>query len=243
MANLGFIFSVKLFELTSSIFIMEMLAEQAEQNVVLAVNAADEPDAVKEGEFEDEAYDENGESYPCTRIYYSCGSCIGYDYDEVKLEYKSLISALTRRSAFLTMFGLFEHRINGCLEEMISLSRFSGDLKCKGPIEKSHVILKKGFEARHIVDIDHLTIIRNIMIHNDGLATDYHKTACKTEKKTEFEKRLLKAVKRTEGVDVNPFNGLIVDERFLTYAVNEFNRYASELEEAIQNLHRQSTLS
>ncbi|GLO05274.1 hypothetical protein PPUJ13061_51760 [Pseudomonas putida] len=240
MANLGFAFSIKLYELTSSISIMKMLAEQAEQNVVLAVNAADEPGAVKEGEFDAEAYDENGESYPCTQIYYSCGSSVGYDYDDVKLEYKSLISSLTRRSAFLTMFGLFEHRINGCLEEMISLSRFSGDLKCKGPIEKSHVILKKGFEARHIVDIDHLTIIRNIMIHNDGLATDYHKTACKTEKKTEFEKRLLKAVKRTDGVDVNPFNGLIVDGRFLTYAVNEFNRYATELEEAIQSYHRQN---
>lgn len=242
MANLGFVFSIKLYELTSSISIMEMLAEQAERNVVLAVNAADEPGAVKEGEFDAEAYDENGEGYPCTQIYYSCGSSVGNDYDEVKLEYKSLISSLTRRSAFLTMFGLFEHRINGCLEEMIRLSRFSGDLKCKGPIEKSHVILKKGFEARHIVDIDHLTIIRNIMIHNDGVATDYHKTIYKTEKKTEFEKRLLKAVERTEGVDVNTFNGLIVDERFLTYAVNEFNRYATELEEAIQNLHRQSTL-
>lgn len=139
------------------------------------------------------------------------------------------------------MFRLFEHRINGCLDEMISLSHFSGDLKCKGPIEKSHYILKKGFDARHIVDIDHLTVIRNIMIHNDGLATEYHKTVCKTEKKTELEKRLLKAVKRTEGVDVNPFNGLIVDKRFLTYAVSEFNRYATELEEAIQSYHRQNT--
>lgn len=82
MANLGFVFSVKLFELTSSISIMKMLAEQAEKNVLLAVTAADEPDAVKEGEFDAEAYDENGESYPCTQTYYSCGSSIGYDYDE-----------------------------------------------------------------------------------------------------------------------------------------------------------------
>lgn len=242
MANSGFNFSVKLFELTSSISIIKMLAEQAEKNVVLAVNAADEPGAVKEGEFDDEACDNNGNSYPCPRTYYYCGSCIGYDYDDVKFEYKSLISALTRRSAFLTMFGLFEHRISGCIDEMISLSDFNVDLKHKGPIEKSHDILRNGLKARHIDNIDHLTVIRNIMIHNDGLATDYHKTVCKAEKKTEFEKRLLKAVKRTEGVDVNPFNDLIVDKRFLTYAVNEFSRYAIELEKAIQSFHRQNPL-
>jgi len=125
MAILDFMFSVKLFELTSSISIMKMLGEQAEKNVQLAVNAADESDAVEEGEFEEETYDENGESYPRTRTYYSCGSCVGYDDDEVRLEYKSLIADLIRRSAYLTMFGLFEHRISGCLDLMIRLSNFS----------------------------------------------------------------------------------------------------------------------
>lgn len=240
MAILGFMFSVKLFELTSSISIMKMLAEQAEENVQLALNAADEPGAVQEGDFEEDAYDGNGESYPCTRIYYSCGVCVGYDYDEVKLEYKSLIADLTRRSAYLTMFGLFEHRISGCLDLMISLTNFSGELNCKGPIERAHAILKKGFGARGIDDIDHLTMIRNIMIHNDGVATEYHKTLFKKEKKTEFEKRLVKAIERTEGVEVSPFNGIIVDERFLIYAVAEFNRYATALEQKIQTHHRQS---
>lgn len=235
MAVLDFMFSVKLFELTSSISIMTMLAEQAEKNVQLAVNAADESDAVKEGHFEEEAYDENGESYSRTRTYYSCGACVGYDDDEVKLEYKTLIADLTRRSAYLTMFGLFEHRINGCLDLMIGLTNFGDELKCKGPIEKAHTILKKGFDARDINDIDHLTMIRNIMTH-----TDYHKVFCKNEKKTEFEKRLVKAIERTEGVEVNPFNDIIVDERFLRYAVAEFNRYATGLEQTIQSRHRQS---
>lgn len=240
MAILDFMFSVKFFELTSSISIMKMLAEQAEKNVQLAVNAADESDAVEEGDFEEEAYDENGESYPRTRTYYSCGSCVGYDDDEVRLEYKTLIADLTRRSAYLTMFGLFEHRISGCLDLMIRLSSFSDELKCKGPIEKAHTILKKGFDTRDIDDIDHLTMIRNIMIHNDGIATDYHKALCKKEKKTEFENRLVKAIERTEGVEVNPFNGIIVDERFLRYAAAEFNRYATALEQTIQSRHRQS---
>lgn len=242
MANLGFIFIVKFYELTSSISIMKMLAEQAEKNVVLAVKAADEPGAVIEGEFEEEAYDESGGSYTRTRTYYSCGSCVGYDRDEIKLQYTSLIANLTRRSAYLTMFGLFEHRINGCLEEMIRLSRFNGELKCKGPIEKAHAILKKGLGVRDIDDVDHLTVIRNIMAHNDGVATDYHKSVCKKEKKTEFEKRLVKAINRTEGVEVNAFNDIVVDDRFLSYAVAEFNRYATALDQAIQSYNRQNSL-
>ncbi|WP_217997445.1 MULTISPECIES: hypothetical protein, partial [Pseudomonas] len=61
-----------------------------------------------------------------------------------RLEYKSLISDLTRRSAYLTIFGLFEHRISGCLDLMTSLSGYTSELKCKGPIEKAHTILTKG---------------------------------------------------------------------------------------------------
>jgi hypothetical protein len=62
-------------------------------------------------------------------------------------------------------------------------------------------------------------MIRNIMIHNDGVATDYHKALCKKEKKTEFEKRLIKAIERTEGVEVNLFNGIIVDEGSIRFFV------------------------
>lgn len=239
MTILDSMFNVKLFELTSCVSVMKMLAEQAEKNVQLALSAADESDALKEDFFEEEAYDENGESFSCTRIFYSCGSCVGYDEYEVKLEYKSLIADLTRRSAYLTMYGLFEHRISGCLDLMIWLTSFSDELKCKGPIEKAQVIIEKGFHAKGIDDIDHLTIIRNIMTHNDGMATDYHKTLSKKEKKTAFEKRLVKAILRTEGVQVNPFNSIVVDDQFLRYAVAEFNRYAIALEQTVQGSHHQ----
>ena len=236
MANLNFIFSVKIFALTSSISIMKMLAEQAEKNVLLAVQEADEPGAVKENEFEDEGHDENGDSYQYTRTYYSCGSSVGYDYDEVKDDYKFLITQLTRRSAFLTIFGLFEHRINDCLELMINLAKYESELKSLGAIEKAQTILKKGM-GKNIDDVDHLTIIRNIMIHNDGNASGYHKILAKKDKKTEYERRLMSAIKRTKEVKINDFNGIIMDGEFLTYAVSEFNRYATCLEQAIQNCH------
>jgi len=239
MADLGFLFSVKLFELTSSISIMKMLADQAENNVQLAMEAADEPGAVMTGEFEEEVQDENGPTCLRARTYYSCGSCVGYD-EEVRDEYKMLIAALTRRSAFLTMFGLFEHRIGGCLDLMMSLTNFDGDLKHKGPIEKADTILKKGFNAKDIDNVDHLTMIRNVMAHNDGVATKYHETRSKKEKKTTFEKRLVKAIERTKGIEANMFNGIIVDKQFLTYAASELNRYATALEQTIQKHHRQS---
>lgn len=242
MANLGIIFSVKLFELTSSISIMKMLAEQAEQNVLIAVKAADEPGAVKEGEFEEDAYDENEYSYSHTRTYYSCGSSVGYDHDEVKLEYKSLIAHLTRRSAFLTICGLFEHRIKECLELMTDLTQYRMNLEKMGPVEKAHTILKKGFGVNNIESVDHLTVIRNIMIHNDGQAAEYHNILRKTGRKTDREKRLLSAIKRASVVKINIFNGIVIDERFLPYAVAEFSRYATGLEQAIQNYHRQNPL-
>ena len=217
---------------------MKMLADQAEKNVFLAVKEADEPGAVTEDEYEEEVYDQHGESYPTQRTYYSCGSSVGYDYDEVKSEYKFLITQLTRRSAFLTMFGLFEHRMSKCLEFMIDLTKYEVEIK-GGPIEKAHTILKEAVGGKGIADVDHLTVIRNIMIHNDGVATNYNKILTKKGKKTSAEKRLLGAIRRAEGILVNDFNGVRMDGKFLMYAVNEFNRYTNSLETAVQTYHKE----
>jgi len=220
---------------------MKMLAEQAEKNILTAIIDADKPNSITEDDFEDEVYDEHGESHPYTRIIYSCGSCVGYDPDEVLFEYKFLITQLTRRSAFLTMFGLFEHRISNCFELMTKLINCNQDIKGKGPIEKTQNLLKSEFGAKNIPDVDHLTVIRNIMIHNDGTAPNYRKILSKTDKKTDAEKRLLKAIKRTPELRVNNFNGLIMDEGFLQYAVSEFDRYTKSLEIVIQTYHKEMT--
>lgn len=154
---------------------MKMLAEQAEKNVLLAVKEADEPGAVTEEEFEDEVCDQYGESYPYTKKYYSCGSSVGYDLDEVKLEHKFLIAQLTRRSAYLTMFGLFEHRISNCLAYMVELTNFEKEkIKSMGAIEGAHEVLTKAIGAKGVSNVEHLKVIRNIMTHNDGVARDYN---------------------------------------------------------------------
>ncbi|TKY80210.1 hypothetical protein R0L47_08470 [Pectobacterium polonicum] len=96
MAKLDFPFSVHLWEAKASVSIMKMLADQAESNVARAVNEADLSGFVSEGTFTDLRTAENGEEYEFERSWYSCGSCVGYDHDEVKAEYKHLIAQLTR---------------------------------------------------------------------------------------------------------------------------------------------------
>lgn len=231
---LPFILSFQIWGATSSISVMKMLAEETEKNVCLAAKEANEPSAVTKGEYEDEAYDQNGEIFSFQRIYYTCGSCIGDSREEVISEYINLMTQLTRRSAFLTVYGLFEHRIGECLLFMVKLSDHKDEISGKGVIEKTHSIIKEVFNGKGIDDIDHLTVIRNIMIHNDGLAENYNKIKNKKSKRTDAEKRLLKAIYRAEGIKVNVFDGVLMDSNFLVYAVGEFERYVKSLEVLVQ---------
>ncbi|WP_313739301.1 hypothetical protein [Pseudomonas sp.] len=221
MAKLDFIFSVHMCALSESISVMRMLAEQAEKNVALAFKEAE--DLIKEHEHEEEAYDQYGESYVRQRTFFSCGSSIGYDSDEVLSTYKFMITQLTRRSAFLTMFGLFEHRM--------------GELKGMGPIEKAQAMLKKVIGGQGITDLDHLTVIRNVMAHSDGTAKGYSEISTRNGRKSPSEKRVLSAIRKTEGVSVNFFDGVLMDERFLEHAVNDFQRYVGEMQAAVQRYH------
>lgn len=235
-------FSLKLFKATTSISVMKMLAEQAEENISRAISDADKPEAVELGEYPDEHDHEDGQVTTFQRSYYSCGSCVGYDKDEVRLEYKHLITQLTRRSTFLTIFGLFEHCMVGCLEVMDQLSCQTTD-KIHKTVEDCHKRLKLNFGGQNIKDIDHLAVIRNIMAHSDGIADKYKILCCNNTKKTDSEKRLLRAILRANsenaGVSVTMFNNVIMDERFLMYAIGEFERYANELITAVHTYQMQ----
>lgn len=156
------------------------------KNVALALKDAD--DSIKEHEYEEETYDQYGESYVRQRTFYSCGSSINYDHEEVLLTHKFMITQLTRRSAFLTMFGLFEHRMSQCLEFMLELTGFEGKLKGMGAIEKAHDMLKKVIGGKGITDLDHLTVIRNVMAHSDGTAKGYREISTRIGKKSPSEK-------------------------------------------------------
>ncbi|WP_336996814.1 hypothetical protein [Leclercia sp. UBA7405] len=231
-----FFFNAKLWGATASIPVMKMLAEQAEANISRALSDVDKPEAIEPGEFPDEKHHEDGRITTFQRTYYTCGSCVGYDENEVKSEYKHLIAQLTRRSAFLTIFGLFEHRMVDCLELMDDLSGKVTN-KIRKTVEDCHKRLKENFGGGNIKDIDHLSVIRNIMAHSDGIADNYKMLSCKQTKKTDSEKRLLRAIPRAiaekAGVSITIFNNVLMDERFLLYVVDEFERYVDELNTAI----------
>lgn len=221
----------------SSIPVMKMLAEQAENNILRIVTDADLPEAIKEYEYEDEHEDDEGNVRPYTQTYYTCGSCAGTDEDEVRSEYKHLISQLTRRSAFLTIFGLFEHRMVGCLGVMDHLS---GEVTNKSfkTVDDCHKRLKAIMGGKTVRDTDHLTVIRNIMAHNDGTAEDYHQLLESKSKLSTTQRRCMHGLRRamTEnaGIDVNDFGEVLMDSGFLEYTAEEFERYISEMEAAVQ---------
>lgn len=155
-----------------------------------------------------------------------------------------LIVQLTRRSVFLTIFGLFEHRMVDCLALMDDLSSKTTD-KTRKTIEDCHKRLKRNFGGKSIKDVDHLAVIRNIMAHSDGVAEDYKTLSCKKTKKTEYEKPFLRAIPRAmaenAGVSINMFNDILMDDRFLMYAVGEFERYVNELNTAVRTYQSRLT--
>lgn len=225
-------FSLKIWEAKASIAVMKMLAEQAEANIVRAFNDVELPGAVSEEEYEDFNEDDEGNVYRYTVPFFTCGSCSGLDADEVISKFKHLISQLTRRSAFLTMFGLFEHRMVECLSVMDTLTSEVTDKRFK-TLEDCHKRLTGAIGGKGIRNIDHLVAIRNIMAHNDGVAKNYHKILSSNIKQPREVKAILRAINDNAGIAVNAFDEVLMNDRFLEYIVDEINRYVSELVAAV----------
>lgn len=76
------------------------------------------------------------------------------------------------------------------------------------------------------------------MSHSDGIARNYNELVTREGKRTPAEKRVLSAIRRAEGISVNMFDGVLMDETFLKYAINEFERYVQEMETVVQNFHK-----
>ena len=71
------------------------------------------------------------------------------------------------------------------------------------------------------------------MVHNDGIAEKYNETLDKKTKKTDKEKRLLKSIRRAQGIEVNDYNTVIMRNDFLPYVISEFERYIKAIEEIV----------
>ncbi|KAA6093785.1 MULTISPECIES: hypothetical protein [unclassified Pantoea] len=164
---------------------------------------------------------------------YSYKGLSGYDECDVKEDYGLLIEQLSRRSTFLTLFGLFEYHLEACGRLMAGMSGYSPpfDEMKNGTVEKTHRLLK------HILadekkskssNIEHLLIIRNLLAHNNGMILN------------DRRKCLVRALRRIEndkgGVSSNTLS-IQLNAPFLPYVVSEFRRYHEQMESAIHSFY------
>ncbi|MRS13384.1 hypothetical protein GJV06_00515 [Enterobacteriaceae bacterium RIT691] len=244
MSGTRFYFNLALFGATSSIADMRMLAEQAEHAISNAIANAQ----VVESEYEDEDTDEQGNAYHYTQKVYSCGSCTGYDATEAKMEYEHLIAQLTRRSAYLTIFGIFEYHMSKCRDIMIRDTGYDKKLP-RGVVEGAEELLKHALGCNSAPDLTHLSVLRNIFAHNDGKYHEYEEVKNRIGKKTDSEKRQLRgfeqAIKEFSGVSRNQLKSITIDESFLPEAIYALETFAKTLSDAIthQGNHKLQTTS
>ncbi len=232
MSGTRFYFNLALFGATSSIADMRMLAEQAEHAISNAIANAQ----VVESEYEDEDTDEHGNVYHYTQKVYSCGSCTGFDAIEAKMEYEHLIAQLIRRSAYLTIFGIFEYHMSVCKD--IILRDVGYDKKIQnGIVEGTEELLKKALGCKNAPDLKHLSVIRNFFAHSDGKYYEYTEVKSRIGKKTDSEKKKKRgfeqATKDFSGLSLNPFSSIIIDETFLPEAIDVLESFATKLSDAV----------
>lgn len=244
MAKLKFFFSTYLWSASSSIPVMKMLAQQAADNISRAVSEEEISKISTSGVFEEDAYDEFGDCIgPRLRDWYSCGSCVGFDL-EVVSEYKHLITQLTRRSAYLTIYGIFEHRMIECLKLMAELT--GTEIKKKLSIELCHEFLTDEIGGTGVTNVDHLTVIRNIMAHNDGVAENYQGLLVSNTSLKHSQKRMVRELVRAEkancGISVTLYNNVIMDESFMGYAIREFENYIQILDVSVRSYYDKAEL-
>lgn len=230
MSNTRFFFSVSLFGATSSIPVMRMLTEEAERSIANSISNAQ----VEEGEYTEEHKDEQGEPYLRTREVYSCGPCADYDASEASERYKHLITQLTRRAAFLTIFGIFEYNMAACTKLMVEQSGYDSEKLPRGVVEAAEEALKKAIGCKKAPDLKPLSLVRNLLAHNDGKYYEYNAVKNKpdTERSKKERRQFLafeQAIKEYSGLYINDFHSIVMDDMFLTQAVDTIEIFAKML--------------
>lgn len=143
----NFYFNLALFGATSSIADMRMLAEQTEHAIKNSIAHTE----VVESEYGDEHEDEEGNIYQYTQKVYSCGSCVSYEESEAKAQHEHLITQLSRRSAFLTIFGIFEYHMSACRDIMIRDTGYDNKKLSRGIVEGTEELLRKAIDLLPVI--------------------------------------------------------------------------------------------
>lgn len=242
----NFYFNLALFGATSSIADMRILAEQTEHTINNSIANTE----VVESEYEDEHEDEEGNIYEYTQKVYSCGSCVSYEESEAKAQHEHLITQLTRRSAFLTIFGIFEYHMSACRKIMIRDTGYDSKKLSRGIVEGTEELLRKAIGNHNAPDLKHLSVIRNFFTHNDGKYYEYKDVKNKPDtERDKKERRTLIAFEQAtaefSGISLNDFNSITMDESFLPEAIDVLEAFAKALSDAITHYgnHKLKTTS
>ncbi|MBZ7707529.1 hypothetical protein [Klebsiella oxytoca] len=225
MAQLGLFFMHPFWDASMCINEMKTLGEHTEESITLLLEEIKQEGVIlHEQQFIE--YDEgNGSLFEC---YYYKGVS-GDSEQEVKLEYEWLISQMYRRSAFLTIFGRFEYNLDKCLLKMLEISNSTETRseRKNGIPARVHKILTTVIAigtSLVIEDVDYLRVIRNHIAHNNAFI----------DTSIESKRLAIEKSERANLLKMNAYNEIILNETFLSHAVDEFERYIKQMTDAVK---------
>ncbi|MFS7250313.1 hypothetical protein AB6869_14730 [Rahnella rivi] len=208
-----------------SVNVMKILAEEIEGMINGAVEKIRKPGEVVYREIDIQI----DEDICITEDIYSYKGIFSRHEEETIDEYIYKISQLGRRSAFLTIYGIFEYHLEECCKEIIDISKLPlgyNDLK-GGTLEKINLVLSKVIFAEPSPNkaiIEHLKSIRNTMAHNNG----------KLRPSDGAQRKALRAMQDiNNGLSLNEYNDINLGVDFLNFAINEFEIYYREIDNAL----------
>lgn len=225
MAELGNIMRFMVHDAIISITMMKILADEIEGMIKVGVDKIRKPGEVRYTEISIPI----DEDITITEDVYSYKGIFSRDKEETINEYIYKVTQLGRRSAFLTIYGMFEYHLEECCKEIITISKFPleyNDLK-GGSLEKTNLVLSKIILAKPISNnakIEHLKSIRNTMAHNNA----------KVRPSDGAQKKALRAMEKIHcGLSVNEHGDINLDIKFLNHAISEFEIYYQEIDNAL----------
>lgn len=154
----------------------------------------------------------------------------GWDLHSVFGEY---YPSLHRRSAFLTLVGIFEHELDKLCEhckEQFNLNDSLSDLSSRG-LERSTEYLKQHVDiathknTRLWCDIKKIQILRNAFAHQDG----------KTFNDNGDIPQIIQHVKENSFLSIDDRSEVIINEGYLEYIRDTYFRYFELLNNSLQD--------
>lgn len=164
--------------------------------------------------------------------YYSYKEYYNRNFEDIDEMYMYTLPYLMRRSAFLTIYGMFEYNISKYCTTLIESIKFPLKLSdlARGTIEKSDVFLTKIIGMKKINNRDNdnlksITQIRHLFTHMDGVVSPEDKKIKSAIEK--LSKITDKNIISTEN------NSVSLGDNFLLFSISVIEKYFNEIERSV----------